>query len=69
MPEQPIVPDVTTERTSHSRMSTFFECSWKWWVKYRNADLVDEVPMWAGVGGSAFHNATEQIDKEELWKQ
>lgn len=55
--------------TSHSRMSTLAECGWKFKVKYIHRDLIEEVPMWAGVGGSAAHAATEEIDLKELWRQ
>lgn len=48
-------------------MSTLAECGWKFKVKYLHADLIEQIPMWAGVGGSAFHSATEVIDREELW--
>lgn len=53
---------------SHSRISTFFECPEKWRLKYEHRDLIEEIPMWAGVGGTAFHSATEDIDREELWR-
>lgn len=58
---------IAGQPVSHSRLSTYFECSKKWELKYLHREIVQETPMWAGVGGTAFHSATEQIDREGSW--
>lgn len=53
---------------SYSRINTFQECPWKWALTYVHRDVVNPIPMWAGVGGTAFHEASEILDRHELWK-
>lgn len=47
-------------RTSHSSFSTFLTCPEMW----RQERLLkrEQLPMWAGVGGSAVHTTTESWD-------
>jgi len=61
---QPAAPYV-----SYSRIQTLLECPWKWALQYTLLKgYVEPVPMWAGVGGTAFHEATEVIDRDETWR-
>jgi ATP-dependent helicase/DNAse subunit B len=54
---------------SYSRINTLFECPLKWALQYTLRDYVEPIPMWAGVGGSACHAATETIDRQDLWRE
>ena len=51
---------------SHSSLDTYMSCPMKYKLRY--IDRVEQIPMMAGVGGSAIHRATEIIDRNELWK-
>lgn len=51
-----------TEHVSYSQVTTYLACGWQYYLG-RVLQLKEEPSVWS-IGGSAFHKATEDWDRE-----
>jgi len=49
---------------SFSKLKQYIHCGKQF--ELERIERVEPIPMWAGVGGSAFHTAIEEIDRKML---